>query len=101
MEDSYYKFETKKQAGVTLSFNTHIRGGLFESGGDNLEVVLYCKKGNQYRQVDEKGRLRDKDLFLWWDVSGKDKLNFKLPKGTYFIRLFSYEGTGYYSIKWN
>ena len=97
IEDTYYKFQIKKQTNVTLAFDTQICGKALP--GDHMQVTLYVKKGNSYKCVNNSGESK-KDWFLWWDVGGKDKVTFKLPKGTYIVRLWTFEGTGYYSMKW-
>ena len=95
--DLYYKIKLKKKSKVILSFQAKVKG---EGFLDEMSVQLLVKKGKQYREVNEKGKLISKNQSYWWEIDGKEKLTFHLPKGTYYIRTSTIGWGGYYTMKW-
>ncbi len=72
-----------------------------ENVGDALNIRILVKKGNSLMSVDKRGKLEPKNSFYYYTVKGKDKIDMTLPKGTYYIRAFAWEGIGgYYTMKW-
>lgn len=96
-EDQYFKIKLKKKTKVTLSFDARVRAAMM----DGLGIQFLIKKGNVCKVIDEKGKLVSKGILYYNEVTGKDKVTVTLPKGTYYIRAFAWEGTGgYYTMKW-
>ncbi len=93
----YYKIKLTKKSKVTLSFNASVRDTVF----DGMNVQILVKKGKNYRTVNNKGKLIAKNKLFYWEVVGKDKISATLPKGTYYIRTWTLNGSGgYYTMKW-
>ena len=90
----YYKIKVPKKKKVTISFNSKMNSGMA------LQVLVL--KGKELRTIDEKGNMEGKDIISWWDIRrrGKDKVSLKLAEGTYYIRLFTFGGGQYYTMKW-
>ena len=95
--DQYFKISLKKRSKVTLAFNARVRAAMM----DGLGIQFLIKKGNVCKVIDEKGKLVSKGILYYNEVTGKTKVTVTLPKGTYYIRAFAWEGTGgYYTMKW-
>ncbi len=94
--DQYFKISLKDKSKVTLAFNAQVRATMSEG----LNIQFLIKKGKVCKVIDEKGKLVSNGN-LYYEVKGKDKVTVTLPKGTYYIRAFAWEGTGgYYTMKW-
>ena len=99
----YYKIKLTKKSKVTLSFDFSKLKATDGAGlsDDDASVSLFVKKGNDYWWVvNNKGKASNKDIAIWWDMSGKEKHTWTLPKGTYYVRIWSSITTGYYTMTW-
>lgn len=92
----YFKINLSEKSKVTLVFDSKLK----DSYSMGLRMMLAVKKGNNYRNVDEKGKLVPKNGSVWWEIKGKDKVTLNLPKGTYYIRMDGGAASGYYTMKW-
>lgn len=95
--DQYFKISLKKKSKVTLAFNAQVRATRW----DGLNIQFLIKRGKYVKVIDEKGKMVPKGYLYYNEVVGKDKVTVTLPKGTYYIRAFAWEGIGgYYTMKW-
>lgn len=97
-KDHYYKIKLAKKSKVTLSLNANVRHPMV----DGMNIQILTKKGKNYRVVNNKGKLVSKNDLFYWEAIGKDKITATLPKGTYYIRVWTLNGSGgYYTMKWH
>lgn len=92
-EEHYYKLKLTKKTKVVFSCDSKIAGKEFFT---DLVAQMYVKKGKNYNQVNAKGKT---GAIFAYNVKGKKNITYTLPKGTYYLRVWSM-GTGYYGIKW-
>jgi hypothetical protein len=92
-----YKINLPQKSKINISVQSKLKGGDFTG---SLNVQLYVKKGKKYKGINEKGKLLSDDEASWWEIEGRDKITVTLPKGTYYIKFFSAETSGYYTFRW-
>ena len=87
----WYKFKNKKLQKVSVVIDTKISKG---SSAGGLKVTIYDKKRQLYTR---KLYPNAKPLTVKLSSPGKKKLK----KGTYYIKVESYNGgNGYFTVKW-
>lgn len=98
--DQYFKINLTEESKVTLSFQAQVRSTY--SLLDGLAMQMFVKKGNSFKEIDEKGKLVPQNWTYWYDQVGKHNETMTWPAGTYYIRIFAWKGTGggYYTMKW-
>lgn len=92
IQEHFYKIKLNKKTKIVFSCDSKIKGGYFPQ----LFVQMHTKKGKNYKQVNAKGKVVD---VYAYEVEGKKNVTYTLPKGTYYLRVWSM-GTGYYTMKW-
>lgn len=95
-KEQFYKINLSTKRKLILLINSKF---------DEMDIILYKKKGKKLVQVDEKGSvLSGANIWnSWFSCNmGGNKITVNWPKGTYYIRVLSFsDRSGYYTLKWN
>lgn len=92
VQEHFYKIKLNKKTKIVFACDSKIKGGYFPQ----LFVQMHVKKGKNYKQVNAKGKVVD---VYAYEIEGKKNATYTLPKGTYYLRVWSM-GSGYYTMKW-
>lgn len=90
--EHFYKIKLNKKTKIVFSCDSKIK----DSYGSELFVQMHTKKGKNYKQVNAKGKVVN---VYAYEIEGKKNVTYTLPKGTYYLRVWSI-GSGYYTVKW-